>query len=309
MKVADLFAGIGGIRLGFQLAAEEMNLEIKNVFTSEINKFSLETYNANFNENNIPLDITAVDEKQVPDFDILMAGFPCQPFSQAGLGKGFNDARGTLYFDIERIVLEKKPRAILLENVKRLKTHDNGNTLKVIKKSLENAGYRIFYDILKARDFGVPQNRERIYIVGFLDNSINFEFPKKKNVEIKVGNILQKKVDSKYTISDNLWTGHRKRKEKNKKNGKGFGYGLFNKNSDYTNTISARYYKDGSEILIEQKGKNPRKLTPREAARLQGFPETFKIPVSDTQAYRQFGNSVTVPVIKEIAKNILEQLK
>ncbi|WP_342351391.1 DNA (cytosine-5-)-methyltransferase [Snodgrassella alvi] len=174
---------------------------------------------------------------------------------------------------------------------------------------LKKAGYKVFYDVLKARDFGIPQNRERIYIVGFLDHSADFKFPEPLKIPTKVGDILEQKVDVKYTISDKLWAGHQRRKAENRNKGKGFGYGLVNCNSEYTNTISARYYKDGSEILIEQPGQNPRKLTPREAARLQGFPDYFKIPVSDVQAYRQFGNSVCVPVIKAIAQKMISVIK
>ena len=300
VKIVDLFAGIGGIRLGFEQAFGDVHC----VFTSEINKFANMTYKANFKDSNIFGDIKQIDENDVPDHDILLAGFPCQPFSQAGLKKGFTDTRGTLFFDIERILIAKQPKAFLLENVKQLKSHDKGRTFQTIIDHLNKAGYKVFYEILKARDFGVPQNRERIYIVGFLDHSINFDFPKPTNLPTRVGDILDDIVDEKYTISDKLWSGHKRRKELNKLNGKGFGYGLFNKESAYTNTISARYYKDGSEILIEQEGKNPRKLTPREAARLQGFPEEYNILVSDAQAYKQFGNSVAVPVIKAIATEI-----
>lgn len=297
VKIVDLFAGIGGIRLGVEQAFGSVDC----VFTSEIDKHAVTTYKANFKDSHIFGDIKQIDENDVPDHDILLAGFPCQPFSQAGLKKGFTDTRGTLFFDIERILLAKQPKAFLLENVKQLKGHDKGRTFQTIIDHLNKAGYKVFYEILKAKDFGVPQNRERIYIVGFLDHSINFEFPKPTNLPTRVGDILDDVVDEKYTISDKLWTGHKRRKELNKSNGKGFGYGLFNKESAYTNTISARYYKDGSEILIEQENKNPRKLTPREAARLQGFPEGYIIPVSDAQAYKQFGNSVAVPVIKAIA--------
>lgn len=304
VKIIDLFAGIGGIRLGFEQA---FNGNVECVFTSEIDKYAVQTYIENFGSDNIYGDITQISEKDVPDHDILLAGFPCQPFSQAGLKKGFNDTRGTLFFDIERILLEKKPKAFLLENVKQLKGHDKGNTLKVILEHLHYAGYKTFVKVLAAKDFGVPQNRERIYIVGFLDNSINFEFPEPTLKETKVGNILENNPDNKYTISDKLWAGHQRRKLMHKEKGNGFGYGLFNANSPYTNTISARYYKDGSEILIEQEGKNPRKLTPREAARLQGFPEDYKITaVSDNQLYKQFGNSVCVPVIEKIAEKIKE---
>lgn len=298
IKIIDLFAGIGGIRLGFEQAFIG---DVKCVFTSEIDKFAIETYKANFGEENIHGDITQIPTKSVPNHDILLAGFPCQPFSMAGLKKGFEDTRGTLFFDIERILLDKKPQAFLLENVKQLKGHDKGNTLKVIMEHLHKAGYKTYVNILAARDFGIPQNRERIYIVGFRDHSVEFEFPQPTRIPTKVGNILEQSVDEKYTISDKLWEGHQRRKLMHKEKGNGFGYSLFNQESEYTNTISARYYKDGSEILIEQEGKNPRKLTPREAARLQGFPEEYEIPVSDNQSYKQFGNSVCVPVIAAIA--------
>lgn len=303
IKIIDLFAGIGGIRLGFEKAG---NGNIECVFTSEWDKFAVQTYQANFNCEKVYGDITKVELKDIPNHDILLAGFPCQPFSQAGLKKGFSDTRGTLFFNIEQILVNKQPKAFLLENVKQLKGHDNGQTLEVIVEHLKQAGYsNLHVKVLKARDFGLPQNRERIYIVGFKNNKIKFEFPQPLNIKTKVGDILERKVDDKYTISDKLWEGHQRRKIKNKEDGKGFGFGLFNESSEYTNTISARYYKDGSEILIEQKDKNPRKLTPREAALLQGFPKTFKIPVSDNQAYKQFGNSVAVNVVEAIAKNIL----
>jgi len=304
-KFIDLFAGIGGIRLGFQNVFKE---KADFVFASEIDKFARETYFANFND--MPKgDITKINEKDIPSFDVLLAGFPCQPFSNAGLKKGFNDTRGTLFFDIARITKFHKPQVLFLENVKGFKTHDKGNTFKIVKSTLEEIGYNVFAKVLNAKDFGVPQNRERIYIVAFLDKSINFEFPTPKMINVKVGDILEKVVDEKYTISDKLWAGHQRRKIEHKKKGNGFGYCLFDKNSKYTSTISARYYKDGSEILISQIGKNPRKLTPREAARLQGFPDSFKIPVSDTQAYKQFGNSVAVPVIEELAKIILKEIE
>lgn len=305
-KMIDLFAGIGGTRLGFQL-----NGNVKSVFSSEIDKFAQKTYYANFGEKPSG-DITKIHETDIPDHDILVAGFPCQAFSQAGLRKGFSDTRGTLFFDIARILKAKRPRAFLLENVKNLKGHDKGRTFKVIKSTLEGLNYEVFEDVLRARDFGLPQNRERIYIVGFdkeyFSPDISFDFPDPPMTKTRVGDILEKEVDEKYTISDRLWEGHQRRKREHRKKGNGFGYTLFDHDSPYTNTISARYYKDGSEILIKQKNKNPRKVTPREAARLQGFPEEFIIPVSDTQAYKQFGNSVPVPVVKEIAKKILNVL-
>ena len=307
IRIIDLFAGIGGIRLGFEKASKN---NIECVFTSEWNKYSVQTYRENFNDSEIYGDITKVNEHTIPEHDILLAGFPCQPFSQAGLKKGFSDTRGTLFFDIERILIAKKPQAFLLENVKQLKGHNKGETLQIILEHLRMIGYEnVQYKVLKARDFGLPQNRERIYIVGFLDKSINFEFPIPTNEPTCVGNILEPEVDGKYTISDKLWEGHQRRKIINKKSGKGFGFGLVNKNSEYTNTISARYYKDGSEILVEQEGKNPRKLTPREAGRLQGFPDTFKIPVSDNQAYQQFGNSVPVNVVEKVAEQMLKHIK
>lgn len=305
-KMIDLFAGIGGTRLGFQL-----NGNVEVVFTSEWDKFAQKTYKVNYGDDPYG-DITEINEKDIPDHDILVAGFPCQAFSQAGLKKGFDDTRGTLFFDVARILKEKRPKAFLLENVKNLKTHDGGKTFKVIEKTLLDLDYEVTTMMYKARDFGIPQNRERIYIVGFdkskVKNYENFKVPVAPKPKTRVGDILEKNVDDKYTISDKLWEGHQRRKIENKKKGKGFGFSLFNAESPYTNTLSARYYKDGSEILIEQEGKNPRKITPREASRLQGFPNEFIIPVSDSQSYKQFGNSVCVPVIKAIAKEILNVL-
>lgn len=307
-RFIDLFAGIGGIRIPFQ------ELGGKCVFSSEWDKFSQKTYHANFGE--VPAgDITKISTDDIPDFDILLGGFPCQPFSQAGLHKGFEDTRGTLFFEIERILNEKRPKAFLLENVKQLKGHDNGRTFRVIMQHLKALNYHAEAKILKAADFGVPQIRERIYIIGFdrehfaIPDDYHFPFPEPTGIQTRVGDILEQSVDKKYTISDKLWEGHQRRKKENRLKGKGFGYSLFNEESAYTSTISARYYKDGSEILIEQKDSNPRKLTPRECARLQGFPEDFIIPVSDAQAYKQFGNSVAVPVVRAIAKQIRKEMK
>ena len=307
IKIIDLFAGIGGIRLGFEKASKG---NVECVFSSEWNKYSVETYKANFGDEYVYGDITKVPIEKIPNHDILLAGFPCQPFSQAGLKKGFSDTRGTLFFDIERILMKKRPQAFLLENVKQLRGHDKGRTLTTILNNLKEIGYtNVKTKVLRARDFGLPQNRERIYIVGFLNNEIDFKYPEPTFEPTKVGDILEKKVDEKYTISDKLWAGHQRRKRENKLKGKGFGYGIVNSESEYTNTISARYYKDGSEILIEQIGKNPRKLTPREAARLQGFSDDFVIPVSNTQAYMQFGNSVPVKVVEKVAEKMLEHIK
>ena len=302
----DLFAGIGGIRLAFQKQGG------RTVFSSEFNKYAQKTYRINYGE--VPSgDITEINATSIPDHDILLGGFPCQPFSNAGLKRGFDDARGTLFFDIARILEAKRPKAFMLENVKQLRGHNNGRTLETILRTLDDLGYYVPNpQVLKSCDFGIPQNRERIIIVGFrkdlLSNQeITFEYPQPTNEPTRVGDILEKNVLDKYTISDRLYRGHLERKEKNKEKGKGFGFSMFNEDSPYTNTISARYHKDGSEALIDQgEGKNPRKLTPRECARLQGFPEEFIIPVSNVQAYIQFGNSVTVKVIEAVAEKMIE---
>ncbi|MFM7630369.1 MAG: DNA cytosine methyltransferase [Alphaproteobacteria bacterium] len=296
-RFIDLFAGIGGIRLPFD------ELGGRCVFSSEIDKFAKQTYYTNFRE--VPHgDITNIHPSDIPPFDLLLAGFPCQPFSQAGLQRGFDDARGTLFFSIAKIIQHHHPSVVLLENVKRLKTHNQGHTYRVIAQTLEDCGYTVSSQILAGKDFGVPQNRERIYIVG-LKQGQTFSFPRPTLEKTCVGDILEEDVHDRYTLSDRLWEGHQKRKQGHINKGNGFGYSVFHGASAYTNTLSARYYKDGSEILIDQGTmKNPRKLTPREAARLQGFPDTFKIPVSDVQAYKQFGNSVCVPVIRAIAETL-----
>ena len=305
----DLFAGIGGIRQAFQRHGGY------TVYSSEWDKFCQKTYRINYGE--IPDgDITLVDEKDIPDHDILLAGFPCQPFSQAGLHKGFEDTRGTLFFDVARILNAKRPKAFMLENVKQLRGHDKGNTLKVILSVLNELNYYVpDPQILNAYHFGRPQNRERIIIVGFNRDCLpedfkEFEYPVGQIDEnVCVGDILEENVGERFTISDKLWEGHQKRKKKHKKKGNGFGFSLFNKDSKYTSTISARYYKDGSEALIEQSGKNPRMLTPRECARLQGFPEDFIIPVSNAQSYKEFGNSVCIPVIEAVAEAMIDYLE
>lgn len=334
----DLFAGIGGIRLPFQ------QLGGKCVFSSEIDKHAQKTYFANYGE--YPSgDITQITATQIPNHDILLAGFPCQAFSQAGLKKGFKDTRGTMFFEIQRILAEKRPKMFLLENVKRLKTAQKGQTFQIIydiltgqyqgkldddipmsqearKAFSEKLNYWVDFKILCAADFGVPQNRERIFIVGFNKDYFNkiddfskiFSFPKPSFIKTRVGDILENipADDTIYTISDNLWQGHQKRKAEHIYKGNGFGYSLFNTESEYTNTISARYYKDGSEALIDQSkyGKNPRMLTPRECARLQGFPEDYLVDVvSKTQSYKQFGNSVCVKVIEAVAKQMLSALE
>ncbi|OXA83965.1 hypothetical protein B0A56_00015 [Flavobacterium columnare NBRC 100251 = ATCC 23463] len=323
-KFIDLFAGIGGFRLALQ------NLGGKCVFTSEWDEYAKKTYRANFGETPFG-DITKEFTKSyIPnEFQVLCAGFPCQPFSHAGLKKGFEDTRGTLFFDVADIINRRIENnnpidVIFLENVKGLRNHDKGNTLKVIIKTLDNLGYEANHEILNSKNFGIPQNRERIFIVAWLkEKKRKFKFPlgidindniiyDKENLnnikQTKVGDILLKNPDSKYTISDRLYAGHLRRRKEHKEKGNGFGFSSFDKNSLYTSTISARYYKDGSEILIEQKDANPRKLTPREAANLQGYPNNFVIPVSDVQAYKQFGNSVSVPVIQIVFSEIKKQL-
>lgn len=303
----DLFAGIGGMRLAYEQAGG------KCVYSNEWNKYCQQTYYANFGE--LPDgDLVLVDAKDIPDHEILIAGFPCQPFSIAGVSKklslgrktGFEDkTQGTLFFEVCRILKEKRPKAFMLENVKNLKSHDRGKTFKIILESLDELNYKVFFSILDGQNY-VPQHRERIIIVGFdterYGNNIDFKFDVTP-VEPKpvINKILDKKVDDKYTLSDKLWIYLQGYAAKHKAAGNGFGYGIAPLDG-VSRTISARYYKDGSEILIAQDGKNPRRLTPRECARLQGFPETFIIPVSDTQAYKQFGNSVVVPLITDVAK-------
>lgn len=306
----DLFAGIGGIRLAFEQASRDLKTCLKCVFTSEIDKYCHITYKTNFGLQDISGDITKINYSEIPNHDILLAGFPCQPFSMAGLRKGFSDNRGSLFFNIEQILFLKKPQAFLLENVKNLKTHDKGKTLLKIINLLEKNGYLVKYKVLNAKDFGLPQNRERLIIVGFLNKNIKFNFPLPDKIPTSLSSILLDEVDKKYILSDRLWAGHQRRKKEHQKKGNGFGYSLFSKQSTYTNTLSARYYKDGSEILIYRgENENPRKLTPRECARLQGFSDDFVLNVSDVQIYKQLGNSVPINMIKKVAIEILKTLK
>lgn len=314
-KFIDLFAGIGGMRLAYEHAGGQC------MYSSEWNKYSQKTYFANFGE--LPDgDITKVDARSIPDHDILVAGFPCQPFSIAGVSKkkslgratGFEDkTQGTLFFDVCRILKAKRPAAFMLENVKNLKSHDKGNTFKVIMDSLNELNYEVFTAILDGQHY-VPQHRERILIVGFnrerFGNHIDFSFditPAEPKPVLNDILLPEADVESKYTLSDKLWGYLQNYAAKHKAKGNGFGYGLAPRDG-ITRTLSARYYKDGSEILIEQPGKNPRRLTPRECARLMGYPDTFKIPVSDTQAYRQFGNSVVVPLMADVADLVVDKM-
>jgi DNA (cytosine-5)-methyltransferase 1 len=331
----DLFAGIGGLRLGFQ------DIGGRCVFTSEWDKYAQQTYRANFGSyEDIAGDITLIESAGVPSHDVLLAGFPCQPFSIAGVSKknalgrphGFAcDAQGTLFFEVARLIDHHRPKAFLLENVKNLRTHDAGRTFDVIMRTLtEELGYAVDYRIIDARAF-VPQHRERIIIVGFstdvgfsmadvhvpaaedgprlgsiLHNEDGSDEPEPRYLDVK-GRVLDK-----YTLTPRLWRYLQDYAAKHRAKGNGFGYGLVGRD-DVARTLSARYYKDGSEILVDQGPKQvPRRLTPRECARLMGFDrpgKTFRIPVSDTQAYRQFGNSVVVPVIQAVAHAMLPYLK
>ena len=327
-KFIDLFAGIGGIRRAFE------DIGGHCVYTSEWDKYSQKTYGANFPApHRIDGDITKVLASDIPNHDVLLAGFPCQPFSIAGVSKknalgrkhGFEDlTQGTLFFDVARIIKEKQPRAFLLENVKNLISHDKGRTFDVIKRTLtEELGYHIHCKVIDAAHF-VPQHRERILVVGFRE-PVGFDWAALQLPEkgtIKLESILHKtrgtepllpwdegryfdhakrRVISKYTLSDHLWNYLQNYAAKHRAKGNGFGFGLVT-GKDISRTLSARYHKDGSEILIKQARKNPRRLTPRECARLMGLPDTFRIVVSDTRAYQQFGNCVAVPVIRTVAE-------
>ena len=324
----DLFAGIGGIRAGFEAISGQC------VFSSEWDSYSQKTYSENFPSTHVLAgDITQIAAKDIPDHDVLLAGFPCQPFSIAGVSKknalgkahGFAcEAQGTLFFDVARIIKAKQPKAFLLENVKNLQSHDKGRTFDVIKRTLtEELGYSIHVKVIDAAHY-VPQHRERIYIVGFREPSAfdwaALQLPEKTH---SLAEILHrndgtepflswdadrfydheaKRPLSKYTLTNNLWRYLQAYAEKHRLKGNGFGFGLV-RESNIARTLSARYYKDGSEILIYQgESKNPRRLTPRECARLMGYPDSFRIPVSDSRAYRQFGNSVVVDVITQVAK-------
>lgn len=331
-KFIDLFAGIGGVRRGFESIGGDC------VWTSEWNKFSQKTYLANFGASHpIVGDITQVTADEVPLHDVLLAGFPCQPFSIAGVSKknsmgrshGFAcETQGTLFFDVARLIEAKRPAAFLLENVKNLKSHDKGNTFKVIKNTLERElGYEMHYRVIDAKHF-VPQHRERLFMVGFREPT-DFDFNALVLPDLatapKLGSILHPedgsehdctpytdaatgKVADKYTLTPKLWQYLQDYAAKHKAAGNGFGFGLVGKN-DTTRTLSARYHKDGSEILVSQGNGRPRRLTPRECARLMGYPDSYQITVSDTQAYRQFGNSVVVPVIKAIAGHMAPHLE
>lgn len=323
----DLFAGIGGIRIGFEAVGGRC------VFTSEWNDFAVRTYRENFgDEHTIAGDITKVGASEIPEHDVLLAGFPCQPFSIAGVSKknalgrphGFEcTTQGTLFFDVARIIAAKRPYAFLLENVKNLLSHDRGNTFRVIRDTLEKElGYTIHWKVVDGSCF-VPQHRERILIVGFREKTdfawdalrhpasapvLSSILHREDGSEPNLGHdgskyfeVSKHGVQKKYTLTTHLWTYLKNYAKKHRAKGNGFGYGLVGPH-DIARTLSARYFKDGSEILIRQGRRNPRRLTPRECARLMGYGDAFRIPVSDTQAYKQFGNSVVVPVMREVAR-------
>ncbi len=308
-RFIDLFAGIGGFRIALE------KLGCKCVFSSDWDKYSQITYEANFHEKPAG-DIHKVEAADIPDFDILCAGFPCQPFSIAGVSKkislgrkhGFADKKqGNLFFEIVRILGAKRPKAFILENVKNLVNHDKKRTFQIIRQTLtEQLGYTVYHKVIDAKGV-VPQHRERIFIVGFAE-PICYDFPVLPKNGPLLGSILENNVDRKYTLSSHLWKYLQNYAKKHAAMGNGFGFGIVGP-EDITRTLSARYYKDGSEILIKQKAKNPRRLTPRECARLMGFPDTFRIIVSDTQAYRQFGNAVVPKVVYRIAASVVSALE
>lgn len=305
----DLFAGIGGFRIAMQ---EQKG---KCVFSSEWDPYAKKTYEANFGE--VPYgDIRKIDEQSIPDHDILCAGFPCQPFSLAGVSArnslntahGFAcETQGTLFFDIVRIMKAKKPRIAFLENVKNIVGHDGGKTFSIIKSTIEALGYSFRYALLDSSPL-VPQKRVRCYMVCIRDDERGFTFPVIDGPPLALKTILEDNADSSFTISSKLWEGHQNRTKRNLARGTGFTAFCANLNKP-SNTIVARYGKDGKECLIPQGRKNPRMLTPKECARLQGFPETFIMPMTKTTAYRQFGNSVAIPVIRRIAENIVKLLQ
>jgi DNA (cytosine-5)-methyltransferase 1 len=324
-KFIDLCAGIGGLRIPF----DELGGEC--VFTSEINKAARQTYASNFldgasspveAEARINTDVVEIGDNRpgdVPDHDLLVAGFPCQPFSHAGKKLGLEDTRGTLFFSIANIIATKKPRVVLLENVRGLKTNDGGNTLRRILEVLRNPTEGLEYyvpepKVLCARDFGLAQNRNRIFIVAIrkdIADGASFEFPKATHDrnQVWLKDFLMPDPPSSLTISDRLWEGHQARKARNKAQGKGFGFQLFNpETANYVSTISARYYKDGSEALVSQGNRNPRKLSPDEVKLLQGFPKDFKLGESKVESYRQLGNAVPVSVIRALARSLKRYL-
>jgi DNA (cytosine-5)-methyltransferase 1 len=318
-KSIDLFAGIGGIRLGFDNAFKD---DIKTVFISEWDAKAQETYRANFDDDiEIMGDITKINEKDIPEHDLLLAGFPCQAFSLAGQKRGFEDTRGTLFFDVARIVKYHKPKVVFAENVKNLVNHDRGRTFKIIKEILTDLGYTVFHKVLNSKNFGVPQNRERIYIVAFRNDiaPISFDFPEKTDDTKVIADIIEKEeTSSKYFLSEVYLDSLKKHKKRHVSKGNGFGYEVRAHDSIAGAIVCGGMGRERNLIIDKRltdftpvthiKGdinrEYIRRMTPREWARLQGFPDSFKLVVADTHLYKQFGNSVTVPVIEAIAEKI-----
>lgn len=316
-KFIDLFAGIGGMRLGLESVGGEC------VFTCEQDKYCRQTYKAWFGDQDIAEDVTELKYSEIPPHDVLAAGFPCQPFSLAGVSKknslgrnhGFLDrTQGTLFFHLAKIIQNRKPPVVLLENVKNLRSHDKGRTWATIYDQLDKLGYEVFDKIIDAADY-VPQHRERIFIVGFLRSKFTkqvrqqFHFPERPDgPRPQLASILEDNPDGKYTLTENLWKYLQDYAQKHKDKGNGFGFGIA-KPDGITRTLSARYYKDGSEILIDQPGSRPRRLTPSECRSLMGFPEELDVVVSDMQAYKQFGNSVVPAVVSAVSRQIVEVMK
>jgi DNA (cytosine-5)-methyltransferase 1 len=307
-RFIDLFAGVGGFRIAMQ------SVEGECVFSSEWDKGAQQTYSLNFGE--LPWgDIRTIPATCIPDHDVLCAGFPCQPFSLAGVSartavnrpNGFHcQTQGTLFFEVMRIVREKRPSILFLENVKNLVSHDHGRTFKIIRENIEAEGYSFNFRVIDASS-RVPQKRLRCYMVCVRGGG-GFDFPDISGPEIPLRAALGEDVSDQYTLSDRMWAGHQTRTERNL--GRGAGFTAFSADLDKpAHTLVARYYKDGKECLVPQEGKNPRMLTPRECARLQGFPERFQLPQSKAVAYKQMGNSVAVPVISEIAQAIAAKLQ
>lgn len=298
LKYIDLFCGIGGFRVAFEEACEENDIQPDCVFSSDIDKYAQESYEANFGEKPFG-DITKIDEKDIPDHDILFGGFPCQPFSIIGQMKGLNDTRGTLFFDIARIIEAKNPKAFILENVKQLVGHDQGKTLKVIVQSLKDLGYHVQYSVLNALDYGLPQKRERVVIVGHRE-PIMFTFPNPEKPYKSLNEILETKVDARYFASEFI---REKRKEKHKSS---YYPSIWHENKSgnicsYPYSCALRSGASHNYLLVN----GERRLTPREMFRLQGFPDWYKIVVSDAQAKKQAGNAVPVNMIKAVVQKLL----
>ncbi len=309
LKAIDLFAGIGGMRMGFQQAGFEI------VYSNDVDRYACATYRANFGEID-EKDIRLVDPVTMPEFDVLLAGFPCQPFSMIGKRDGLNDPRGQLFNEVVRFLNVRKPKAFVLENVKNLLKHDRGQSYDFIKNSLQGAGngYTVFEQVLDSKNFGIPQHRERVYIIGISNPYKDFEFPKGdfEAKENKISNILEKKVHEKYYLSQRYYDGLVNHKNRHSDKGSGFGCEVLNPKGISNTLVSGNMGRERNLIQDRSVSINRwgvRKLTERECARLQGFPESFKIPVSTTQAYKQFGNAVSVPVAKAIATSLQKYLR